>query len=1575
MINDWILDQEKDRQLWSDVENWQKKQEEKSAEFAKYSRAVSLVLGEGKGVSKLIDSYAQYSKGEIGTPKLIWRVLSTGATWRAIGNLGVLRKIGMNSSDPDMQRALIANTTFLDLVAKKKESINEILDDMVTQESFKQVASGVLDILEDEKSKEKLKEELLYNYFKSSLPSANKSASMSFDKDVFKKEYVEYEKKSLSTANDLKQVIERRLKKRLEIQIKALERGETLDEKTQILKNELVYLGVENSSQIAQDIAHKDISEVKKFLNECYNKKIEEEKSLDPNITPEQIQTKLAEELGKEADQKCDLEAQYNMRNFIEDYTRYQIEQKGRGNENIEDLQQEGLSAFLGVQNRGAFIENYIESGRKPSIGNLYGLLRKSENALRKEAEERYDKGYAAGTTPPADFMRLGENVMNIVAEQKKRGGFSKDIDLEVLSQDAIRLTTSTGMSAMLDNFGITADVINLIPEVGRSPDKIAGLIHSIRTKGLFQWAEDVVDLIQGNPGLAKKIISHPEIGGGVAKGVINQVPSLKNLCEDFGCADKVLDIISELMKDPGSAKDILNDMNNGRYTGLVEKVFERLEKKDIGAELSDYLSSSKQDYLTLSKAVLSKLGMTETLKKQFGLDDKELNILLDVVSPLLSKPGHLPKIYNAVQENDYIKLMECINAAVKENEDLQGYLKNNSQTLGHIVEKIVENSPANDLVRRYMGAMDISVADLTSAILENKNLLGTDNFGTLLESLKYVSSGKKEEAEDAIMTLSMAAKNIVQDEKLNPMLEKIIGKNGLSVVGKLLEFSQSNPELMADVIKKVREGNIAEITQHQDFQKLFTFLKDNSQEIGGFVNHMVYHIPDLKSFKVANLGEINVGEQIEGLLRSAESLGKGLEAMSDIGRSASGKTTMATKAMLNLMMWVAKHPLSSIAAGKDTIGVGMNLGKQYFAKRSSVNSEAVSVILNTKGLQTKSTKLSSLLEGAAEENTELSKQIKEKVLHGLELKNKNFDNITVDSFVFVNNAFEDMKFSVIENSTFIKNEFAKVSFTELFNVDFKNSKFVGEVLNLSNTKLTNVNFSDIKLEGVKTIDLSGAKIDDKTFKSLIGVLRNNSVEIDFSGAKIKGDLSRMNLIDVNLTGADLSDVTSMKGTDVLRTSFDGAIIPKELLNDAIGVEGAFFSPSNQVNRSPEERFSALVDELFKALDIEVDKSALMQSLDGLSQKSQDYLANKMESALVSKKEGFGVGDVFENLQGNVSFEAQDSAYQLQQYFMSQEIADGIADKKGLDSEKIKELVNHLKSVFSNLDKSDCQKLFDDLIKSEKTSEKEFNESHPLINELLSAFQEENVYTPDAILKNYVTALQLSEAQEVSGAELKTFFVQNLSQELGERLFSSGAKGKRQEDVEIVRNHLSGIFDSLTESQQKSICEGLITQEESGVYFNAEHPIIDQLYKNCYSVSNYTTMGLATGGIYLKKESLDTNMAKDSALLTLYASVEAALDLDEEKPDMLKRVEQIVKVADSKKPHEMEIYSAAEELFLNDAKIHKETGDASPTQEGWIKKINSHPLKDILDKFLAGQIKTEDLSKSLSSVLAPRRQL
>ncbi len=640
-----------------------------------------------------------------------------------------LYKVAQNASTPEMQKLLLEKTNLLEKIGQNKETVKGILNDLIlTDQTTKQLANATLDLLGDEDFREKLKTELVNNYFKFNLHS--------FDREGFITNFTKYEKSQITD----------KIKDELGL-IKLLQAKSDirLGDSNYNLKKILKTLGESPSKQEISNTLKTQLTKELQILGlstDSINTLLPDRLKLSLKGAQEILQNQYKLVLDKKINEVSQrIGDEIRQKGSIDNFDHY-----------IEDILTEHAAYVVDVQEplyQQNFVDDYIKFHQDKGST-------KPVNELREEAIE-----ISYGLAP--DYMRLTQNVLRVVDSLP-------DQDHNIIETGSPNLKTlltkqptqvitfaksiigdSGPLRDMLDGFGVTDEVLDLAPLVLSKDDgiaKVANLTESIRSKFIFDWTEDILNFLNSNPELQQKFIDKPEMASNLTKGIVNSIPFLKNLCQDLGATNPVLDIILILVKTPEDTQKLLEHLNRGEYIELTQKFIEIASSNE---ELRNYLTTNKEVYKNLITSLFKEIDLIRNIQTNNGITDAELGEILDSGLGVLDNPAKFTELMEVTKQifdianqymtenninkfadltkNDYIKLTKLI----LQNDRLLTLLENNKEEVGKFAKLLTEKIPALRAMKtQYLG--EVAVDTFVTNLIESGILRNKDNISVMLD-------------------------------------------------------------------------------------------------------------------------------------------------------------------------------------------------------------------------------------------------------------------------------------------------------------------------------------------------------------------------------------------------------------------------------------------------------------------------------------------------------------------------------------------------------------------------------------------------------------------------------------------------------------------------------------------------------------------------------------------------------------------------------------------------------------------------------------------------------------------------
>ena len=1257
-------------------------------------------------------------------------------------------------------------------------------------------------MLGNKNSRQALQSELVSNYFRFNVNS--------FDRDKFTADYVKYEKSQIKNIDDLLAILGRKNQRELSAALQNLTNSVANvnpQDISRILKtqltSELTKLGMNENDINILLAKHENLTlrSAKGILTEEYAKALQKQHSdlkaeigENPNI--ETLRNKADALLQEEAQYKLNTEERALLDSYVQNYVRFEREKGNQKSE--EELTQQATEIFLNqAPDYMRLTENVLGIVAQQQEGkndNLRGVLReqgedlieyfkdvKKEGKVRQILTELGVKGDDLADLSnwlqdiKQEGLGLKETVERVFTERLNRG-------VPENLEETLEAKKHTTMYDMLEDFGIDDKLLDVAPPMLAKPDEIVDIVHAIRSKPLFQWAEGLMDKMIANPELRQAFQDNPELASNAAKGIVNNVPFLKNMCDDFGCSNEVLEIIAELVKTPEEAKQILSDMNRGDYGSLVKNTLKLIGEKE---HLQAYLRENGAAYAQLVSALFNQLEPMRNMKEDYGLDDREIGALAGIIPHLLNDPAKLATFYDRIEKEKYMDLVVELNNWAKANEGLKGYLKENAQVIATTVGKIIPHTPVDGYIKGYLSEINLDIQGLVSAILQHDHLLGSDNLSNLLQGLN---------AGDLPAMLA-SIDQIIDEPNIQAVLNEALGEQNAMFISNLIHNANA-VALEGEVGRYYSEGDYYKLAGaflgNEEFR---AFLVNERENIGNLMKFFMEKVPALRNLKTQYLGKIAVDELITNVMKPGVIQGIATYLNSDQGMAAKIALGWAMSGVLfNLPI------IQYISVPKQDVDLTTTVQNKVSAYAERNETKKLSEVL---------------MEG--ENSPELSTAVARKSLAGINLQNVKFQNIDVDGFDFTNASFTRVRFGRIENASFVNATFSEIALferAEISNTSFRDATFsktrdIVNTLSFKGAVLSNVDFEGIKIDCPNKIRdrqlrFNGATIDANTLESLAKAVKTNpslKKQLNFNGAKIKGDLSQKDLSNLPLKGADLSAVTSMNGTILGGADLRDAIIDKELLKDTIGLHAVITNFGNQ---------------------------EAMEIIKAQKERREEVIASKIANATVAKL-----------AYDNKLVIASDKPY----------------------SAYVNELAQKLKTDIKTLEPSIANHMYD-LLEKNYTKLENFDFKNDAFKHYEDLASNPQIILKPLLDRSYVSN-QLGD--ENLGLVLKHEMMKNLiADAVGKELFDQGNnRGKDfmliREHLSKVFDQLSiqekeDLYQNLIEQARQSIQ----LKDPDGT------KLVSTLRDKYYAQTKYTVAGIATSGIYLPENALDGLIKDDS---------------------------------------------------------------------------------------------------------------
>lgn len=874
----------------------------------------------------------------------------------------------------------------------------------------------------------------------------------------------------------------------------------------------------------------------------------------------------------------------------------------------------------------------------------------------------------------------------------------------------------------------------------------------------------------------------------------------------------------------------------------------------------ADYMNSKG---VVLQNYIVKSLQAQKDIEGQlsaYGLKPENLQQITSIVPILLNNPKALKSVYGQFSEGRYTDMVKELLVLSKDNPQITQYFDNKDLFVG-VIDKIVKTTPG-------LEGYDLK-GDLYKIV---PNLLEYPD--KLIDLISLYEKGKYPDIGKEFLGMIQEDKNLKQYFTENSelfkriLVDKAMGMKSYGVKDEVAEIfthvmSDQNIPKVQGLLEKYRKGDwlglatdtCLMIEEDLDFAK---YMRDNQESFSKIITAIVDSYPAIKTYT----SNLPVGTLAAKLLEDPKSIRELIEGYQ------SGGVTMVTQGA----KFLAKKALDSQARGA-VLGIvsswvfGDGTGKQEVINRIPEALVEVSPPPESRVSLNDAAKAIIAAGDDISKKQELTSLIERNIL---------FDGVTIG------NPEKQVKLENIDiNNSFVNSKFTNVSFE---GSKFTNASFTGATFE-------NVNFSNTELDGI-------------TFQSLIPALKSGTISL--KGAKVVGPMPyALDLSGISLQGIDLSGVTSMAGVNLKNTDFRGAVLPRDevALRESYNLTSATFDSdmSDLQKKNQTYMMDLITDSIISKAEYLgesiSDPKLLRKNIEELylSDSSMGIELRKLTSQNpdIVKYKSFPVASSTYNNTSDLSttaaimtllYENRNDSNSIEAKMAANIIADQVTEKlfgqganRGKDGYMIREACQTAMQAFL---KGNPGITPHDLINSENLPE--------LVSELATDINKKTKYTtvglvsggiylPEgAITEEIVGKMtkQINDSYRFSKAELEE--IRELATGIGHNLFSGGEKGKRKEDTALIFESLKEVISEMKKEHGgievadilKEKRAELIGKVDSGYFSVTRTGLTKEYYQN----TSYTTVGLASGGIYL-----DPARAKDPNFLSVVKEFIAGL--------------------------------------------------------------------------------------------------
>ncbi|MFQ3306821.1 MAG: hypothetical protein ACI8ZF_000051 [Candidatus Midichloriaceae bacterium] len=1246
-----------------------------------------------------------------------------------------------------------------------------------------------------------------------------------------------------------------------------------------------------------KDISH---TQAKMLLGQAYNKLLTEQlKTLDGQLGENPISKDLQRAadgiLREYAQYKLDTEEIAYMNGYVKDYIRFQKEQKG-STKSDEELAHEASEIYLmQAPDYMRLTENIMriaqeQPGDNPA--NLRGVLRERGGDLIEYYKESKNVGkvkaiLAACGVENSDLVDLANLVKGIepsALEKFKENGkeltheelLAKYVLKEKLGkeipEDFLKIARSEEARTQYDmmrDFGVDDKLLDISPALLKDPEKVADIVHAIRSEWLFNWAEKLIDTVSRDPELKQAFQQNPQLAGEVAIGIIKNNPFLKNICDDFGCSKEVLEIITELIKTPEEAAEILREMNKGNYSSLVTKALQLITDKP---DLQKYMEQNGGAYAKLVSILFEKIEPMKNLVEGYGLDKSQVDLITGMIPHLLHDTKKFNTLYEHLNKGEDIEMIKHLNEWAKTNEGLKNYLETNKERYEELIFTIFKNlDQTKDLQKQYglsdeevkviVGVMPHLLHD-TKKFEEIYDKFQKEKYGDIAkllnewaktnEGLKGYLRGNSDSLGgiiNKVVAKSTVANDYIKeytselDLDIQELASAIISHEHLLGSDNLDQFMEGIKKpspvlLISSIYNVIDDPKISNILEK-------AFGKENKDLIVK-LSKLLNETPELKvAVEKYNKGEIGVLDLAKTFLGNEKVqtfLTENKEQVGAFVKLLTEKIPTLRKMKLDYLGQVKIDDFvtgvinSGMINSKDGVqailGAFSEGGWKQFATYAYRIPTLLWVIKELPILQYRSSpKLSGDINQQVQERVDghqgvrinlselLEGVVERKELSGANLEQVKFQDLVVDGFNFTQSKFQVAQFvnSEIENTLFKGADFSDgVTFenVNLFNVDFSECSFSGSkdtnrgIFDPSGISFKNCNLKKVNFEGIKFPHA--------------GVDKHFSDQINFEGSTIDA-YTLQSIANAIHKNPELKDKFNLKGAKIV-----GDLSELDLRDMDLSVaDFSQVSSMRGVQLAGADITGAQIDggllqEAMGTSQLKHDRGDMGEILREQQEKRKDIIVNKLAKNIIAKLDKDGELTI-----------AEDRPYSSYVDEFKKKLKKDFAT---LDPKMQEYVYGMLEENYQNLGNFNI----------DTKGMKNFSDVKDKSGILLYALLQEKSGNPEVNL----------------GELLRDECLKNLlADAIGKELFGEGKS--RGQDLLIIRDHLSKTFDQLSKEEKGKLCEELLDVDKGEAKLKNSEQLVGNLKDRYYKKASYTAAGKVSGGIQFAADALNGLEAED----------------------------------------------------------------------------------------------------------------
>lgn len=361
---------------------------------------------------------------------------------------------------------------------------------------------------------------------------------------------------------------------------------------------------------------------------------------------------------------------------------------------------------------------------------NILGII----PHLEKHGKGLVDINTSLRTNP---FFVSLEKMVKMVTEdeEKKLSNFVSENPTAISSLSKSLIDNIAYVKDTTEGYDFDTEILDLLDTLLVKPEEAKKILESYNRGEYTQMTKAIIEVVNDEKigkDLSRKLQDQAEKGlfTKLTQATLDQdekwrkdnnldiLNSYKNILANYGISDdgiaKLGDALKTLLNDPKGLQKVFGHFEKGDYTGMVKEI---LTVAENNPELAQFIKDNKEAVFT---PIISSIGNKyKDQLKEYGIDDKGVEKLGDVLNILLDDPASFRRVLNHIEAGNYTEMVKEIFSTAEHNPQIAQFVKDNKEMLIPIVSSIVNDIPA---VQRYTRGTDVSgiVMPIVQSMLDN---------------------------------------------------------------------------------------------------------------------------------------------------------------------------------------------------------------------------------------------------------------------------------------------------------------------------------------------------------------------------------------------------------------------------------------------------------------------------------------------------------------------------------------------------------------------------------------------------------------------------------------------------------------------------------------------------------------------------------------------------------------------------------------------------------------------------------------------------------------------------------------